>query len=161
MSDQGLALSGYSNALPWSMAQSLDQLKTKYQGALDAIQQVNGHLENVNMNGDKLYIKAEVNNEDLKNQIWNRIKQIDSSYSDLTADIEVNASVQAPAPQAQAAGATSGSRTYTVQAGDSLSKISQHYYGKASEYNKIFEANRDKLDNPDHIRAGMTLVIPE
>jgi nucleoid-associated protein YgaU len=142
------------------MAQSLDQLKTKYQGVLGVIQQVNGHLENVNMDGDKLYIKAEVANEDLKNKIWNEIKQIDASYSDLVADIVVNSALQPPAQQAQAAGAPS-TRTYTVKPGDSLSKISQEYYGKASEYNKIFEANKDKLDSPDHIRAGMTLTIPE
>ncbi len=145
------------------MAQSLDQLKTKYQAALGVIQQVNGHLENVNMEGDKLYIRAEVANEDLKNKIWTQIKQIDSSYSDLKADIRVNSSLQAPAAaQAQTVGAAQGGqRTYTVQSGDSLSKIAQQFYGKASEYNKIFEANRDQLDNPDHVHAGATLVIPE
>ena len=142
------------------MAQSLDQLKTKYQGVLSVIQQVNGHLENVNMDGDKLYIKAEVANEDLKNQIWNEIKNIDSSFSDLTADISVNSALQPPAAKAQAASSSAG-RSYTVKPGDSLSKISQQYYGKASEYNKIFEANKDKLDDPDHIKAGMTLLIPE
>ncbi len=143
------------------MAQTLDELKTKYQGVLSVIQQVNGHLENVNMDGDKLYVKAEVANDDLKNQIWNEIKKIDSSYSDLKADISVNSALQAPAQQAQAVGSTHGSKTYIVQPGDNLSKISQQYYGKASEYNKIFEANKDKLDSPDHIRAGMTLTIPE
>ncbi len=140
------------------MAQSIDQLKTKYQAVLGTIQQVNGHLENVNMEGDKLFIKAEVANEDLKNQVWNQIKQIDSTYSDLHADITVNSSLQAPA-KAQAAGSTQ--RTYQVQAGDSLSKIAQQFYGKASEYNKIFEANKDKLSDPDHVRAGVNLVIPE
>ncbi len=141
------------------MAQSLDQLKAKYQGVLGVIQQVNGHLENVNMSGDKLYIKAEVANDELKNKIWSQIKQIDSNYSDLTADISVNSALQAPA-QAQSVGSTSGGQSYTVQAGDTLSKISQQFYGKASEYNKIYEANKDKMDSPDHIRTGMNLVIP-
>jgi nucleoid-associated protein YgaU len=116
------------------------------------------------MSGDKLYVKAEVANEDLKNQIWNKIKSIDPSYSDLTADIVVNSSLQAPAsssqPQSQVAAAGSG-RTYTVQPGDTLSKISQEFYGRASEYNKIFEANRDKLESADKVRAGVTLTIPE
>ncbi len=145
------------------MAQTLDQLKAKYQNVLGVIQQVNGHLENVNMQGDKLYLKAEVANEDAKDKIWNQIKQIDPAYSDLTADITVNSALPQPAPQvqAQAAGSTQPQRTYQVQAGDSLSKIAQQFYGKATEYNKIFEANRDKLDNPDHVRAGQTLVIPE
>lgn len=50
--------------------------------------------------------------------------------------------------------------TYTVQKGDTLSHIAQRQYGKASEYKRIFEANRDQLNNPDQIREGMTLRIP-
>ena len=97
-------------------------------------------------------------NEDLKNKVWDAIKQVDSSYSDLTADIIVNSSLTPPA--ASAAAGSTGKRTYKVEPGDSLSKIAQHFYGKGSEYNKIFEANRDQLSDPDHVRAGMDLVIP-
>jgi len=45
--------------------------------------------------------------------------------------------------------------------GDTLGAISQKYYGKASDYMKIFEANRDILDNPDLIKPGQKLRIPE
>ncbi len=141
------------------MPQSLESLKGKYQPVLDAIQQANGSLKNVNMEGDKLFIRAEVANDQLKNKIWDQIKHVDANYSDLHADIVVNASIQPP-PMAAAAN-SSAQRTYVVQAGDSLSKIAQQFYGKASEYNKIFEANRDKMSNPDAVRAGTTLVIPE
>jgi nucleoid-associated protein YgaU len=48
-----------------------------------------------------------------------------------------------------------------VQSGDSLSKISKQFYGSANEYMKIFDANRDQLDNPNEIRPGQHLVIPE
>ena len=48
-----------------------------------------------------------------------------------------------------------------VDAGDTLGAIAQKYYGKASEYMKIFEANRDILDNPDLIKVGQKLKIPE
>jgi nucleoid-associated protein YgaU len=143
------------------MAQTQDQLKSKYQKVLDKIQEVNGSLKNVNMEGDKLFVRAEVGSDDLKNQVWNAIKGVDASYSDLHADIIVNPAV---APKTAAAGAGGGSqqqRTYTVQPGDSLSKIAEKFYGKASEYNKIFEANRDKLNDPDHVRAGAELVIPQ
>ena len=140
------------------MAQSLDSLKTKYQNVLDAIQQANGSLKNVNMEGDKLFIHAEVANDQLKNKIWDAIKHADASYADLHADIAVNPSIQPPPMAAEAN--SSAPRTYVVQAGDSLGKIAQQFYGKASEYNKIFEANRDKMSNPDAVRAGTTLVIP-
>jgi nucleoid-associated protein YgaU len=51
-------------------------------------------------------------------------------------------------------------RTYTVQPGDTLSKIAKEFYGNANDYNQIFAANRDKLESPDKIQAGQELVIP-
>jgi nucleoid-associated protein YgaU len=141
------------------MAQTQEQLKAKYQTAIDAIQQVNGSLKNVNMEGEKLFIRAEVGNDQLKDQVWNAIKQVNATYSDLHGDIIINPAL---APKTAAAGAGgAGQRTYTVEAGDSLSKIAEKFYGNASEYNKIFEANRDKLSYPDHVRAGAELVIPQ
>ena len=50
--------------------------------------------------------------------------------------------------------------TYRVEAGDSLSAIAQRVYGDAGQYMRIFEANREKLDNPDMIHPGQELVIP-
>jgi nucleoid-associated protein YgaU len=141
------------------MAQSFEQLKQKYQSAISMAQTV-GHLQNVNMQGDKLFVRAEVPNEDVKNSIWNEIKRIDPQYSDLIADITINSSLPAPQAAAAGVGATSQQRTYTVKPGDSLSAIAQQFYGKASEYNRIFEANRDKLKDPDRIQAGQELVIP-
>lgn len=53
------------------------------------------------------------------------------------------------------------SRSYTVQSGDTLSKIAKEYYGNSNDYMKIFEANRDALSDPDKIKVGQELVIPE
>jgi len=52
-------------------------------------------------------------------------------------------------------------RFYEVVAGDTLSKIALKYYGSANKYMKIFEANRDILSNPDLIKPGQKLRIPE
>lgn len=52
------------------------------------------------------------------------------------------------------------SQSYTVEAGDSLSKISQRFYGDANAWRRIFEANRDQIDDPDLIQPGWTLTIP-
>jgi nucleoid-associated protein YgaU len=46
-----------------------------------------------------------------------------------------------------------------VEAGDTLSKIARKYYGDASLYPQIFEANRDQLKNPDLIKVGQKLRI--
>ncbi len=138
------------------MADRLEQLKIKYQSVLNFIQSQGVQLQNLNLEGDKLLIRASAPTGDLKNRVWDQIKLVDPSFSDLIADI------QTPAAAAAAAGASStpAARTYTVQPGDSLSKISKEFYGNASMYMKIFEANKDKLDDPDKIRAGMDLRIP-
>ncbi|QCR23372.1 LysM peptidoglycan-binding domain-containing protein [Pontibacter sp. SGAir0037] len=50
---------------------------------------------------------------------------------------------------------------YTVQSGDSLSKIAKKHYGNANDWTKIYNANKDKIgDNPDLIRPGQRFVIP-
>ena len=63
---------------------------------------------------------------------------------------------------ASSTGQTSGeARTYIVQSGDSLSKISKKFYGSSGEWRKIFEANKDRISNPDMIQPGWALKIPE
>ena len=139
------------------MADQFEQLKLKYQSVINFIQSQGVQLQNVNMEGNKLLIRASAPTAEFKNRVWDQIKLIDPNSSDLIADI------QAPeAAAAAAVGATStpAARTYTVQPGDSLSKISKEFYGNANEYMKIFEANKDKLADPDKIRAGMDLLIP-
>jgi len=49
---------------------------------------------------------------------------------------------------------------YVVQKGDSLSKIAKEFYGDMALYPKIFEANRDILDDPNKIKPGQRLRIP-
>lgn len=51
-------------------------------------------------------------------------------------------------------------QTYTVAKGDSLSKIAKKFYGNASQWKVIFEANGDQLSNPDLIKPGQILKIP-
>ena len=63
-----------------------------------------------------------------------------------------------PGPGGQAAGVL---QVYEVKPGDTLGAIAQRFYGKASLYPKIFEANRDILTNPDLIKVGQKLKIPK
>jgi nucleoid-associated protein YgaU len=53
------------------------------------------------------------------------------------------------------------SEYYTVQSGDSLWKISQKFYGDGNKYQKIFEANKEVIKNPDLIYPGQMLRIPK
>jgi len=66
-----------------------------------------------------------------------------------------------PPPPADADDEPATERYHMVAAGDTLGHIAQKYYGKASEYMKIFEANRDILDDPNLIKVGQKLKIPE
>ena len=140
------------------MADRFEQLKLKYQSVLNFIQSQGVQLQNLNMEGDKLLIRASAPTAELKNRVWDQIKLVDPSYSDLIADIQAPAAAAAAA--ASGAPSTPAARTYTVQPGDSLSKISKQFYGDANKYMKIFEANKDKLSDPDQIKAGMNLLIP-
>lgn len=134
-----------------------NELKLKYQSVLNLMQSLHIQLENLNTQDNKLFIRAKAATQDAKNQVWNQIKLVDQTYGDLIADIEAPAAAAATA----AAGANpSAARRYTVQPGDNLSKISKEFYGSANQYMKIFEANKDKLSDPDKIRAGMELLIP-
>jgi nucleoid-associated protein YgaU len=140
----------------------LEELKNKYKGALDTIQQKGVRLTHLHVQDNKLFIQGAAPSQEIKDEVWNQIKAADSSYSDLTADITVDTSLPQP-QQAAAATATAGGgagRTYKVQPGDTLSKIAKEFYGNASDYNRIFQANQDKLQNPDQIKVGQELVIP-
>jgi nucleoid-associated protein YgaU len=141
------------------MADRFEQLKLKYQSVLNFIQSQGVQLQNLNMEGDKLLIRASAPSADLKNRVWDQIKLVDPNFSDLIADIQAPAAAAA----AEGGGATSTpvARTYTVQQGDNLSKISKQFYGDANKYMKIFEANKDKLTDPDKVKAGMDLIIPQ
>jgi nucleoid-associated protein YgaU len=133
-----------------------EELKTKYQTVLKAVQEKNVRLANLHLQDNKLFVRGAAPSQAVKNHIWDLIKIINPKYDDIAADITVDESL-APKP----ATPPPVPKTYTVQAGDTLSKISKQFYGDAGKYMKIFEANRDKLSNPDLIKVGQVLVIPE
>lgn len=128
---------------------SFEQAKAKYQSVIDLAKSRGVSLKNVNLEGEKLLIRGEAPNQEIKNEVWEQIKKIDAAYADLTADITINPSLPVPA------------RIYEVVAGDNLSKIAKKFYGDANQYRKIFEANKDQLSDPDKVKVGQKLKIPE
>jgi nucleoid-associated protein YgaU len=135
----------------------LDTLKQKYQSVLNRAPQLGARLQNVHVENGKLVIRAEVPSEQAKNELWDQIKLVNPSWSsDLVADITVRPGQGGP----QGGSASVGARTHTVQAGDTLSALSKRFYGDGNQYMKIFDANRDKLKDPDRIQVGQVLNIP-
>jgi nucleoid-associated protein YgaU len=76
------------------------------------------------------------------------------------SNVQSGSSTTAPKPAPPAAPAAPAAQTYTVVAGDSLSKIAKKFYGDANQWKRIFEANRDRIKNPDLIQPGWRLEIP-
>ncbi len=122
-------------------------VKAKYQPVLSLGEQLgtkDGFVEELD---GKLKIGGTVETQYLKNQIWDKIKEIGGDNpSDISADIKVEV--------------TDYFHKHTVAKGDTLSKIAKQYYGDVKKYMQIFNANTDQLKNPDLIHPGQELVIP-
>ena len=100
----------------------------------------------------KLYFHGTVTSQDEANKIWDAIKTIPEWRNEVVADIKATgAGASAPAQ---------GS-TYTVKSGDTLSKIAKSLLGDQGAYMDIFNANRDQLNDPNVVRPGQVLKIPQ
>lgn len=70
------------------------------------------------------------------------------------------ATVQQPRPATTSPAPKSTAKSYTVVKGDCLWNIAKKFYGKGSQYTKIYNANKDKIKNPNLIYPGQVLTIP-
>lgn len=122
-------------------------VKDKYQSALSIGEKLGVHGGKVEEVNGILHVSGQVDSLYEKNQIWDAIKEAGgTSPTDIVADITVSNSGYFA--------------KHTVARGESLSKIAQHYYKDMKGYKKIFEANRDILDDEDKIEVGQVLTIP-
>lgn len=122
-------------------------LQTKYASVLALAQSINAQNLNVGEADGKLKLSATVNTQYEKNLLWDKIKEVGGeAYSDISADLKVANS--------------DFYHVHTVEGGESLSKIAKHYYKDANKYMQIFNANKDQLSNPDMIKVGQKLKIP-
>src|SRR4030095_3991808 len=128
---------------------SLDDFKSKYQTVIQRIEAEGVQLANLHVQDGKLFMKGTAPSLEAANKVSAEIKRINPKLDDITADFPVVPSTK-----------TSSVRTYTVKAGDTLSKISKQFYGNTTDYMRIFNANTDQLEDPDQIKAGQELKIP-
>jgi LysM repeat protein len=120
-------------------------VQEKYQSLIDMANQNGvGNLQ-VSEDGDVLHVTGTAPSEEVKQKLWDEYNRIDPDMrsGDLVLNIEV------------AGGG--GEETYTVKAGDSLSKIGHHF---GVSWQEIFEANKDQVKDPDKIFPGQQLRIP-
>ena len=139
-------------------------LQEKYKSVIDTINQYGGKGISVNEEGGVLKINATVPSPTEKNSVWNKIKEIGGDNpGDLVADIKTESNevkIASGGTSESGKGLGESARKYVVKSGDTLSKISKEFYGDANKYMDIFNANKDKLSDPDKIKIGQELNIP-
>lgn len=117
----------------------------KYQSLLELANQ-NGTTYELSQNGDTLVVTGTAPSEEAKQQLWDEYNRIDPDYK--SGDLILNIST---------GNAAGGGNTYTVEAGDNLTKIGNKY---GIPWKAIWDANRDILHDPDKIYPGQELKIP-
>jgi len=119
-------------------------LQEKYQSLIDLANSSGISGLNVTEGEGFIRIEGAAPSAEVKQALWDKYGQLDPDYRSGDLVMEITA------PEA-------AENTYTVQSGDNLSKIGTKY---GVSWQKIYEANRDKLNDPDKIYPGQELTIP-
>lgn len=121
-------------------------LKEKYQSVLDLATKLGVKLVGVAEEGGKLKVSGMAPYQLDKELVWDKIKTLPGWENEIAADIRVEKS--------------DIFGVYTVQSGDTLSKIAKQLLGSPSKYMEIFNMNKDVLTNPDLIKVGQQIKLP-
>ena len=122
-------------------------LQDKYRELVTAAQSAGVSNLQVREQDRVLYIDGVAPSEEIKQKLWDIYGKIDPNYR--SADLVMNIKAMQGA---------SSTKEYVVVSGDNLSKIGKKFNVK---WKDIFEANKDKIRDPDHIEPGWKLKIPQ
>jgi nucleoid-associated protein YgaU len=129
-----------------SQKEDVVALKDKYNDLLDLGHKLNVKNSEVKEEAGKLKMWGTTEYQLEKDLLWDNIKAHSGWENEIVADIKVEK--------------TDVYGYYVVKSGDTLSKIAKDTLGKPALYQKIFDANTDQLKNPDLIKPGQRLKIP-
>jgi LysM repeat protein len=142
---------------------SLEALKNKYNSALQIAKQQGVQISAMAMHNGKLLIQGTAPSTAAANRFNDEIVRINPKMDDIVVDLKINQS-QSPAarekPAVPAISQESGAQTYIVKRGDTLTKISKHFYGNTNGSMRIFNVNKSQLKNPNALTPGQQLEIP-
>ena len=119
--------------------------ETKYKALVDAAQAERVADLQVREQDGVLYIDGTASSSSSKLKLWDTYEALNPDFRD--ADLVLNLAV-----------AEGAEETYTVKSGDNLSKIAKKYPGLS--WKDIYEANKERIKNPDIIQPGWELKIP-
>jgi nucleoid-associated protein YgaU len=118
------------------------QLNQRYQCVLEIFEKEGALIESVYLASGRLHLRATAVSEASRTRIWNALRFVEPVYPNLDPEISVRR----------------GEQTYIVKPGDSLSTISQYFFGDVNHRSQIAMANSSV--DPDRILAGQRLRIP-
>jgi nucleoid-associated protein YgaU len=124
----------------------LDALKQKYAPVIACLQKFAPYgatVDAVELDGEQLHLKGTVPSTVVADRVWDAIKKVDPTYSDLKHEISTTGGATQPV---------------TIKSGDTLSAISLFFYGNANKYPQIAQANN--IANPNSVPIGTTLQLP-
>jgi nucleoid-associated protein YgaU len=121
-------------------------LAQTYADALEKAKKVGIELTEVKEDSGKLIVRGKAQYAFDRDRFWDQIK----THPNWQNEILVMLDVVSSEPYG----------IWHVQSGDSLSKIAKEVYGNVKHYMPIFEANKDQLKDPDHVKVGQTLKLP-
>ncbi|MBZ5857927.1 LysM peptidoglycan-binding domain-containing protein [Flavihumibacter profundi] len=121
-------------------------LQDKYKALIDTAKADGVSDLQVREQDGVLYIDGTTSSSSGKQKLWDLYETLNPDFRD--SDLVLNLSIAAGAEE-----------TYTVKSGDNLSKIAKKYPGLT--WKDIYEANKDKIKNPDLIQPGWELKIPK
>jgi len=105
------------------------------------------------LSGDSVVTRTEAAR--LRNENLNLHRQIDAGPAKPRSVAD-----KSPSRRGEKEKSKSGSNAYTVKEGDTLASISRKYYKTSKRWREIRDANEKKIDDPDNLKAGVTLKIP-
>ena len=144
-----------------SFEEKVDEAITGLRGKFPAVRGLAARVS-----GKTVTLEGEAPSMEVKTAVmaaFNAAIETENTLNTIRVKAPAPAPPPGPRPPAEAAPAPpAGVDTiHVVVAGDTLGAIAKKYYGKASLYMKIFEANKDILKNPDVIKPGQKLRIPK
>ncbi len=121
-------------------------LQAKYAPVVDVIKSFEPYgakFDGSELVGEQYHLVAHVPSQVVENRVWDAIKAVDATYADLDHEITNTGGAE---------------QSYTIAAGDNLSKVSKLFYGNANKYEEIAKANG--MADANKIQVGQVIKVP-
>ena len=151
---------------------SIEALKAKYDSAMRYAREHGVMISSLTAVDGKLFIRGTAPSAEAVNGFNEQIRKVNPSMNDVVVDLNVQSAQVPPAasstePVTKSTEDTisrskpmAATETYIVKRGDTLAKISRHFYGTPNDFKRIFNANKGELKNQNILRVGQKLEIP-